>query len=328
MSDDLKQKAKAIIAEEAASIGPVGGTWVSSTEVFAAFNRSINRLNQLLEPEPPKGREERVKQVELFVAGYMRDSALSYCTQLAEQIVATEPKPMSREKMVKVVTAFARQEKLTSLANDLETGCLGTLACGALTAIDALAGKTPATDEKPKAKPLLITSRKGNQAMSSEETNEVVETVEAAEVPENIRLAEIGCQGAEAELVAAKEAHAEAKREYDRQVLHLRALCREQDKEYPLLDAAVRKVTEWRSAPLLNLNLSAKVEKPILDFGLTTLGALQEHMNDQGGFWAKQIKGLGEKGAEEVSGAFVRFWADHPEFCEAEIVHAEEPKEA
>ena len=101
--------------------------------------------------------------------------------------------------------------------------------------------------------------------MSSEETNEAVETVEAAEVPENIRLAEIGCQGAEAELVAAKEAHAEAKREYDRQVLHLRALCREQDEEYPLFDAAT-KGDEWRTLPLLNLNLSAKVVKPILDF--------------------------------------------------------------
>ena len=45
-----------------------------------------------------------------------------------------------------------------------------------------------------------------------------IETVEAAEVPENIRFAESECQRAEGELSEAKEAHAEAKREYDRQV--------------------------------------------------------------------------------------------------------------
>ena len=171
--------------------------------------------------------------------------------------------------------------------------------------------------------------------MGNEETVETVETtdaaegtietVEVAEVPENIRLAEIEVQGAEADLMEAKEAHAEAKREYDRQVLSLRALCRPKTEEYPLLDAAERNA--WRSLPPAELKLSAKVETVILDFGLTTLGALSDYIDDQGGWWPKEIGGLGEKGAEEVRDAFVRFWEAHPEYCDAEITQ-EEPAAA
>jgi hypothetical protein len=64
------------------------------------------------------------------------------------------------------------------------------------------------------------------------------------------------------------------------------------------------------------LALSPKIEKAILDAGFNTLGALRTHMNDQGLWWPKSIKGLGDKGQDAVCDAFMAFWAAHPEYCE------------
>lgn len=73
---------------------------------------------------------------------------------------------------------------------------------------------------------------------------------------------------------------------------------------------------DWKTLPISSLNLPEKVASAITDAGHSTLGALQSHMNDQGLWWGKQIKGLGEKGQDAVLDAFASFWSEHPEYCE------------
>jgi hypothetical protein len=64
------------------------------------------------------------------------------------------------------------------------------------------------------------------------------------------------------------------------------------------------------------LKVGDRALKALEDAGFSTLGKLSDHMRDQASFWAKEIKGLGEKGAEEVCDRFADFWNAHPEYCE------------
>ncbi len=72
---------------------------------------------------------------------------------------------------------------------------------------------------------------------------------------------------------------------------------------------------DWKSLGIVRLGLNAKRTQQLVDAGLLTLGQLQQHQNDQGQWWGNGIKGLGEKGQEEVSDAWIAFWKAHPEFC-------------
>lgn len=90
--------------------------------------------------------------------------------------------------------------------------------------------------------------------------------------------------------------------------------------KHPLFDAAQTPAAsangDWQSLPIAELNLPKRQAKAIVDAGFSTLGQLQSQMNDQGIWWAKQIKDLGDGGAEKVSDAFVEFWKKNPQYAE------------
>jgi hypothetical protein len=150
---------------------------------------------------------------------------------------------------------------------------------------------------------------------------------EADELLKRIEKAESECQKARTDADIRKEAYRTARAFFGERVEKLRTLCRARKEKHPLFEAAeqpadvaatpeVKPIDKdaWRSLPLANLELPAKVEQSILDFGLSTLGALSDHVADQGLWWAKEIKGLGEKGNDAVCDSFVVFWNTHPEY--------------
>jgi len=161
---------------------------------------------------------------------------------------------------------------------------------------------------------------------------------EAAELLARIELAEEACQEARAAIEVRKEAYRTARSAYADRVEELRTLCRARKEEHPLFDQPAKKKgatkvadkkaadtktadvqtngnEPWRALPLAELKLSKRVTNALVDAGLTTIDELVRHMEKQGEWWAKQIKGLGEKGSETVCDALAAFWGDHPEYC-------------
>lgn len=72
---------------------------------------------------------------------------------------------------------------------------------------------------------------------------------------------------------------------------------------------------DWRALPISELKLTESVERVIQDAGFKTIGALSAHMTDQGDWWARNIKGVGDSGREAIELAYADFWKAHPEFC-------------
>ena len=122
-----------------------------------------------------------------------------------------------------------------------------------------------------------------------------------------------------------------AKAAYQERLEELRRLIRARKEKHPLFDKAGKKVAkkdgdqplladganaDWKARPLADLLLPERYTLAIGDAGYTTLGKLSAHMADQGEWWAKEIKGLGEKGRDETLEAFQDFWKRHPECCE------------
>ncbi len=175
MSDELKKKMREIFAEEWHNIGDAGtafsgGTTAYSSAYTVAAIRAIDRI-AALPPEPPtdccdcdkvKGEKGRVEEVRDII---INDTICgrSHCTKIAKQIVATEPRAMSRKEIVEVVACYLKSRSAHGIACDIRqtplhnapwAGQPERLECwvrGIHYAIDALAGKTSASDDEVEA---------------------------------------------------------------------------------------------------------------------------------------------------------------------------------
>ena len=76
------------------------------------------------------------------------------------------------------------------------------------------------------------------------------------------------------------------------------------------------KADPWRDLPVSDLGLSDSLTKTLWLAELRTIGELSGYVKEFVEF--DTIKGIGEKSAEKISEAFVRFWEAHPEYTEAE----------
>jgi hypothetical protein len=156
------------------------------------------------------------------------------------------------------------------------------------------------------------------KATKEETSPESDELEEAAELLQRIEAAEAKCQQARTNADACKEEYKSAKAAYGERVEALRKLCRARSEDLPLLNSSDAGASDgrdgWKPRPIADLKLSAKLTQKIIDAGHLTIGALSKHIEEQGEWWPKNIKGLGEKGREKVLEAYVAFWADHPEY--------------
>jgi len=77
---------------------------------------------------------------------------------------------------------------------------------------------------------------------------------------------------------------------------------------------------EWRNVGLSELEISDKILDALSEHepSITTLGELTDWQRDKGGFWAKDIKGIGEAAVTEIADASEKFFAEHPEYMEKE----------
>ena len=136
MNNDTMQKMLEIIAEELGN-----PDWRS---LPVPILRTIDRIAALPELQPP-GREERVEQVRVILqdswgGGINKD--------LAERIVATEPRAMSRKEMVEVAAESFDKPGFRSVAECIRQNNRSTQqSFGALGVVDALVGKIPASGE-------------------------------------------------------------------------------------------------------------------------------------------------------------------------------------
>lgn len=73
----------------------------------------------------------------------------------------------------------------------------------------------------------------------------------------------------------------------------------------------------WKELPLSAAGINGKVGVLLAEAGHDTLGRLAKLMQDNGQWWNKEVKGIGESGATEVADRLVAFWQEHPEFCAA-----------
>lgn len=71
--------------------------------------------------------------------------------------------------------------------------------------------------------------------------------------------------------------------------------------------------TKWRSLKLSALNLAPKIETALREAGIKTLGKLSDVMNE-GGWWYRSIKGIGQGAVVAIADAFEMFWDAHPEY--------------
>ncbi len=76
----------------------------------------------------------------------------------------------------------------------------------------------------------------------------------------------------------------------------------------------------WRDRPLQDLpGLKTRTKRALLAAceakGIATIGGLSSLMEKHGSWWQRELAGIGDKAAEEISEAFVDFWATHPEYC-------------
>jgi|GEM_PF-6663850 len=71
--------------------------------------------------------------------------------------------------------------------------------------------------------------------------------------------------------------------------------------------------TAWRDTKLSDIGIKPGILKALAEHEpmIETLGALVDWQGAKGDFWAKDIKGIGEKAQEEIAEACDRFWASY-----------------
>lgn len=152
---------------------------------------------------------------------------------------------------------------------------------------------------------------------------------EADEILKKIELQQVKVKDARFEWEDAKEETKLLKGTYEAAQLTLEGLCRMRKETHPLFDkppenpadgktadkSGPAKKDAWQALPLSEAGITGNVAQLLADAQIDTLGALSDRMNVKGQFWAEGIVGLGEATAAKVSDCFVKFWAEHPEYC-------------
>jgi len=84
-------------------------------------------------------------------------------------------------------------------------------------------------------------------------------------------------------------------------------------------DAAHGKDTDpngWRRRDVSHLGAPDRVTNALRTAGVKTLGKLSDTMNKGGVWWHHDLKGIGEKAAEQIGDLFAEFWSRHPEYAQ------------
>jgi hypothetical protein len=84
-------------------------------------------------------------------------------------------------------------------------------------------------------------------------------------------------------------------------------------------DAAHGKDTDangWRRRDVSHLGAPDRVTNALRTAGVKTLGKLSDTMNKGGVWWHHELKGVGEKAAEQIGDLFAEFWSRHPEYAQ------------
>lgn len=77
----------------------------------------------------------------------------------------------------------------------------------------------------------------------------------------------------------------------------------------PMEQPAPSDPTAWREMPIERLLLPGNVEKRLKEESFDSLGVLNKFLKKNS---LSDIKGIGEKGAEQIEAAYEKFWRDHP----------------
>ncbi len=89
------------------------------------------------------------------------------------------------------------------------------------------------------------------------------------------------------------------------------------DGEIEAVEAPDVKPDAWKRLSVSHLGLPDKLTTALAEHKkpIKTLGQFQKHLNDHGEWWAREIEGFGKVAKEKVGTAWMKFWADHPEYC-------------
>lgn len=139
---------------------------------------------------------------------------------------------------------------------------------------------------------------------------------EAAELLERIEAAEERCRTAHSAWSTARERAKQAKASYDAAVGELQRLCRARKEPMPLF-AQPSASDAWRELDIEELGLPDRIDTALRDADLETLGELSDLMA-AGVWWHHELKGIGEKAAEQIADGFTEFWSRHPEYAQPE----------
>lgn len=71
---------------------------------------------------------------------------------------------------------------------------------------------------------------------------------------------------------------------------------------------------DWRSMPIVDLNLPDRVVSALGEKDICTIGSLSDWMEKKTDFWAADIPGIGKAAKQQVEEAFAAFWEQHPEY--------------
>jgi DNA-directed RNA polymerase alpha subunit len=128
------------------------------------------------------------------------------------------------------------------------------------------------------------------------------------EALEQIRAAESVVAAKEMMLEEASRAKKLAQAAFDDAVASLRATIRAQSQVLPLFE---QEPEAWRSVALAELTTNGRVLNALSGAKLFTLGELTDWQNDTDRLLT-DIKGIGEKAAEELQQAIDEYWAKNP----------------
>jgi hypothetical protein len=87
-------------------------------------------------------------------------------------------------------------------------------------------------------------------------------------------------------------------------------------KQTPTASTNPQVCEDWKALPLEAAKINGRGGKLLTEAGYETLGAVAKLMRDYGQWWNKEVKGIGEETAAEISDRFADFWAAHPEYCQ------------
>ena len=112
----------------------------------------------------------------------------------------------------------------------------------------------------------------------------------------------------------AKAIAAAAKKTYEAAVTELGSLSRRSPDTQQELPFGGDK-DAWRDLPLTDLTTATGLLGPLEKQEFATIGQVSDWCNANAGF--SGIEGIGFEKGDQLHDAFVKFWAAHPEFCEA-----------